>query len=103
MAIAQLDRTKAPYELAEKCGSMVRSGLKIGVYPSLIPSVNYYLDAVTPVFKEKDSAAALDFMARGGLILANKEDVPAEFGPMTAVWEGPIGDDTYVLIASAAR
>lgn len=101
-AASLLDRTKTPRAFAEAARPVLSGGGTLAVFPSLVPSVNYYTGRRTPVFDKADREGALRFLSSGAgrLLLARKADW-GEAAPFPVLYEGPIGDDRYLLLASA--
>lgn len=95
-----LDRTKTPRPFAEAARPVLEAGGRLAVYPSLVPSVNYYTGKTTPVFEKADREGALRFLREGErrLLLVRKDDW-GEAGPFPVLCEGPIGDSRYLLLA----
>ncbi len=100
-AAARLDRAKAPRALARAARPVLEAGGTLAVFPSLVPSVNYYAGARTPVFGKGERASAEGYLRGGeGRILLVREADWGEAGSFPVRWEGTIGDDRYLLLAS---
>ncbi len=101
-AIQSLDRTKVPYDFVSSMKPLTKCGIQVGVYPSLIPSLNYYLEANTVVFEKSKNKEAIEFMKEGNLILIKEKTLPEDIkANSTILFRGQIGNDFYVLIASS--
>jgi 4-amino-4-deoxy-L-arabinose transferase-like glycosyltransferase len=100
--VAALDAVKTPRTLAAAVKPSLDRGALLAVYPSLIPSLNYYAGTRTQVFSAGEEEAAVAFL-RGGagrLLLVDqgvwKVGVPdgcSRAGTFT------IGDDHYLLLS----
>jgi len=96
-----LDPTKSPRELGARIRSEVPPGGSVGVFPNLVPSVNYYADSTTTVFPEKASADALRFLLeRPGRILLVQESDWSLGIPRGARFLGAytLGEDRFLLL-----
>jgi len=103
-AAAALDRTKTPRPFAAAARPFLDAGGTVGTFPNLVPSVNYYLRATTPVFPKGERAEAERFLLEGDhrLLLVQQEDWGAEEdGRFRVVHAGPIGGDRYLLLTAA--
>lgn len=98
---AFLDRTKTPRTFAQAARPYLQAGGTLAVFPSLVPSVNYYTGTRTPVFGKDHRPSAEEYLRRreGRLLLVRAEDW-GEAGPFPLLHEGPIGDSRYLLLAS---
>lgn len=99
-----LDDVKSPRALAERVRPDLEAGGTLAVFPSLLPSVNYYTKAVTPVFDEDDGPQALQFLLQAPHRLLLVEEASWDLGmpPGTkSLGVFPVGDDRYVLLAHA--
>ncbi len=103
--LKNLDSVKVPYDLIKSVKPFVENGLKIGVYPSLIPSLNYYLNSNTPVFKKDKIEEARKFLAQGNCLLIEKDPkITNQFGDFSSpIWEGEIGDSTFLLLTQTLQ
>lgn len=100
-AIHSLDKIKVPYDLISSLKHLTKSGTKIGVFPSLLPSVNYYLESNTQVFKKQEDKLAKNFLSEGNLLLTKEKDTPKSLtNNSIVIWKGAIGDKDYLLLAS---
>ena len=72
----RLDHIKSPRELGARIRSEVAPGGSVGVFPNLVPSVNYYADSTTTVFPEQASSEALRFLLErpGRLLLVQESE-----------------------------
>lgn len=101
--IRALDTVKAPYALAREFKPNLTGEKKLGVFGSLVPSVNYYLDTATPLFKEKDEEEAARFLGSGNYLLIEKEEMEkSPFRDNPAAWKGRIGGSDYLVITGKA-
>ena len=98
--LKNLDSVKVPYDLVRNVKPFLENGLKLGVYPSLIPSLNYYLDSNTPVFKKDNIEEARRFLNEGNFLLIEKDQkIISQFmNSSSSIWEGEIGDSTFLLL-----
>ena len=97
--VRALDPVKAPYALAREFKPKLGGEKKLGVFGSLVPSVNYYLDTATPLFKEKDDKEAAKFLESGNYLLIEKEELEkSPFRENPAAWTGKIGGSDYLVI-----
>lgn len=100
-AIHSLDKTKVPYDFVSSLKPLTKCGVQIGVFPSLIPSVNYYLETNTKVFVKGETKKAIEFLQKGNLLLTKAKGLPDDIKVnSTVICQGSIGDESYVLIAS---
>lgn len=100
-AVRSLDKLKVPYDLVSSIKPLTKCGIKVGVFPALLPSINYYLQINTPVFKEQEENLAKDFLLKGNLLLAKEKESPKSIKSNSVVlWQGVIGDENYLLFAS---
>jgi len=99
--VHRLDPVKAPRGFAAAARPRLEAGATLGVFPSLVPSVNYYCDAVTPVFDTPAGAEAF-LRETGPRMLLLQRD--AWKGPLpagaTVLHEAPLGDSPFVLLAA---
>jgi 4-amino-4-deoxy-L-arabinose transferase-like glycosyltransferase len=105
-AASRLDEVKTPRAFAAAARPHLDAGGTVGTYPNLVPSVNYYLHATTPVFPKSRRADAEQFLLGGPrrLLLVQKEDWGAAGDPrFRVVHDGPIGGDRYLLLAAAGE
>lgn len=99
--VHSLDNVKVPYDVVSSVKPFTKCGIKVGVFPNLLPSINYYLESNTEVFKNQDIESAKTFLTKGNLLLAKEKDAPKSIKSIsTIIWQGAIGDDTYLLLAS---
>lgn len=97
--VRALDPVKAPYALAREFKPKLGGEKKLGVFSSLVPSVNYYLDTATPLFKEKDEEETARFLGSGNYLLIEKEELEkSPFRENPAAWAGKIGGSDYLVI-----
>ncbi len=100
--VRALDHVKAPAALAKELEPVLNQGGRLAVYPTLVPSVNYYTRTTTPVFARSEKALAVRFLLEGdGHRLLVREDawpsIPA--GALVHLQTIFIGDDAYWLLA----
>ncbi len=101
--VRALDPVKAPYALAREFKQKLTGEKKLGVFGSLVPSVNYYLDTTTPLFKEKDEEKAARFLESGNYLLIEKEEMEkSPFRDNPTAWRGRIGGSDYLVITGKA-
>lgn len=100
-ALHTLDKIKTPYDFVSSIKPFTKCGIELGVYPDLVPSVNYYLEKNTKVFKEKEEEKAFSFLRDGNLLLIKEKDT-AKISQENSfvVTKGQIGDDKYLLLVS---
>ena len=102
--VRALDPVKAPYALAREFKPKLGEEKKLGVFGSLVPSVNYYLNTTTPLFKEKDEEEATRFLRSGNYLLIEKEELEkSPFRENPAAWTGKIGGSDYLVITGKER
>ncbi|MCX7830542.1 MAG: hypothetical protein N2445_05740, partial [Acidobacteria bacterium] len=100
-SVISIDKIKVPYDFVSSAKPLTKCGVKVGVYPSLIPSVNFYLESNTVVFKKLEEEKAIDFVIKGNLLLSKENETPENIRMIsTVLWKGQIGDDNYILLAS---
>ncbi len=98
--VRALDPVKTPYALAREFKPKLGKEKKLGVFGSLVPSVNYYLDTATPLFKEKDEEETARFLESGNYLLIEKEALEkSHFRENPAAWAGKIGGSDYLVIS----
>ena len=102
--VRALDATKTPYEIVQRARPFLARGGRLGVYPTLVPSVNYYLDAVTPVFTRTEKAEAEAFLAPGSpnllLVEAKRWEEP-DPARQRVVFRCALGEDEMLLLSAA--
>ena len=99
-----LDAVKSPRALAARVRGDLEAGGTLAVYPSLLPSVNYYANAVTPVFARGQDREALQFLLESPhrLLLVEEKTWNLGMPPGTrSLGVFPVGDDRFVLLANA--
>jgi len=99
--VRALDPVKTPYALAGALKPKLSGDHKLAVFGSLVPSVNYYLGTTTRVFSEKEQEEAADFIAEGGYLLIEREELEKSgLKEMPAAWKGKIGGSDYLVITA---
>jgi 4-amino-4-deoxy-L-arabinose transferase-like glycosyltransferase len=99
--VKAIDPVKAPYALAQAMKPKIAGGRKLGVSGSLVPSVNYYLDTNTKVFKEKEEDIAAKFLDEGNYLLIERETLEKSlFKNYPPAWQGRIGGTEYLVITA---
>lgn len=97
--VKKLDAVKTPRPFARAAKPHIAAGIPLGVFPSLVPSVNYYCDSVTPVLGDK--AAAEKFLAEGPprMLLLQRDAWDGRLpGRAAVLCQAPIGDSHFVLL-----
>ncbi len=100
--VRALDHVKSPTALAAELEPVLQGGGRLGVYPTLVPSVNFYARTTTPVFTRVEKHRAVSFLLAGhGRRLLVRQDawphLPA--GALVRLRTTFIGDDAYWLLA----
>jgi 4-amino-4-deoxy-L-arabinose transferase-like glycosyltransferase len=98
-----LDGVKSPRALGERVRGVLEAGGTLGVFPSLLPSVNYYAGTITPVFWKDQDREALRFLleAPDHLLLVEEKTWKLGMPPGTkSLGVFPVGDDRFVLLAN---
>lgn len=97
--VRKLDAVKTPRPFAQAAKPHLAAGAPLAVFPSLVPSVNYYCDAVTPVLSDK--VGAEKFLAEGSprMLLVEREAWEGKLPEgATVLCQAPIGDSPFVLL-----
>ncbi len=100
--VQTLDPVKAPRELGNVLKEKLRRGAQIAVYPSLVPSVNYYAEATTRVFRLSERRAAVDYLEENPrrLLLAREADWKMKNNPqLQTLGSYRIGKSKYFLFS----
>jgi 4-amino-4-deoxy-L-arabinose transferase-like glycosyltransferase len=99
-AVRLLNAVKVPQQFVELTRPSRRDGGTLGVYPALIASLNFYARTNTPVFPKDQEGDAVAFLAndsRNRLVALAKDWGPPN-ASVEVLYEGPIGDDSYLLL-----
>jgi len=100
--VRALDPVKAPLDLAAKLKPAIAAGGTLAVFPTLVPSVNFYTRSTTPVFSRGEEGVAVRFLHEGRrrLLLARKDAWRIRPAPhdITRLGETRIGNDIYLLL-----
>jgi 4-amino-4-deoxy-L-arabinose transferase-like glycosyltransferase len=98
----RLDAVKRPVAFLPSAGQALASGGKVAVYPALVPSLNFYMRALTPVFAKGSEDEAARFLAQhpANLLLVLDGTWRGPASPSVSAVRGPIGDRTYALWAN---
>lgn len=98
----RLDAVKRPIAFVPLASEAFVSGGKVAVYPALVPSLNFYVRELTPVFTRERGADAARFLSEhpANLLLVLDGSWRGPVPPSVPVARGPIGDRTYSLWAN---
>lgn len=100
-ALHTLDEIKTPYDFVSSIKPFTKCGIELGVYPDLVPSVNYYLEKNTKVFKEKEEEKAYSFLSDGNLLLIKEKTIPKILQENSfVISKGQIGNEKFLLLVS---
>lgn len=99
--IRRLDAIKRPTAFIGPAAAALASGGRVGVFPSLVPSVNFYLRSPTPVFTPETQSEASAFLAGrpSNLLLVQEGKWAGPPPPHRRLQRAPIGSDGYELWA----
>lgn len=98
----RIDAVKRPVAFLPRAGLALASGGKVAVYPALVPSLNFYMRSLTPVFTREREDDAARFLAQhpANLLLVLDGTWRGPAPPSVPTVRGPIGDRTYELWAN---
>ena len=104
-AVARLDGVKAPRSLAHFASGHLAGGGKLGVFPSLIPSVNYYLETSTQVFKDGEESAASHFISSDSrnILLVEDSEWKGPIPPHEVLFRTRVGDSKYAVWSNGEK
>jgi 4-amino-4-deoxy-L-arabinose transferase-like glycosyltransferase len=97
--VRRLDAVKTPRSFVPSASAALAAGGRMGVFPSLIPSVNYYIRTVTPVFPKGGEHEASAFLCShpANLLLVQAENWRGPVPAHRLVHRGFIGGGTYEI------
>jgi len=96
-----LDQVKTPRSLGEAIHRRVERGAEVGIFPSLVPSINYYGECTTRVFGLRRKKEAMTFLSSGGdrLLIVKEDDWGSKTTPGIKTLErSRIGRARYLLL-----
>lgn len=97
--VKEVDRFKVPYCIISSLKPFRAFGLKIGVYPKLIPQINYYLKTNTDVIKKEEEEKVTEFLEKGGVLIARESALSEKVLEKSyVVLKENIGDEPFLLL-----